>query len=375
MATTGADGAARIWDPVTGEQLHSVEQPDGGEAWGPSFSPDGASFAAAWPDDHGGVVRILDLESGRVHEIDGVPRPIATSFDPGGPRLAVASNQEPIAVVVDVHTGDRAVHRHRTFRTLTGRRLESRRLDHRDGGRGRQRPLVRRRDRATAVRPPRSRGGGRRGRMEPRLQANDHRQCRRHGQGLVPDRGRRPGALQPVGPRPGGRDPRCRVLTRRQPGHDRRRRHHHHDHLERRRHWAGAEVANLPAVALHARRRWPSVPTVATSSRTAVAVAIRVWDPETWSTVRTFGMRGTPTPSAIPGVPLGSSGDIADSTLAVDPSGRLVAAHAREPAVAVEVWDLETGRRAFTVPGDPGVSGPAWSPDGQLLAVLRRGGP
>ena len=76
-------------------------------AWGPSFSPDGSYFAAAWPDDHGGVVRVLDLGSGRViNEIDRVPGPIATSFDPGGPRLAVASDREPIAVVVDVDSGD-----------------------------------------------------------------------------------------------------------------------------------------------------------------------------------------------------------------------------------------------------------------------------
>ena len=66
MATTGADGAARVWDPATGEELHSIEHPGGTGAWGPSFSPDGAYFAAAWPDDHGGVVRVLDLESGRV---------------------------------------------------------------------------------------------------------------------------------------------------------------------------------------------------------------------------------------------------------------------------------------------------------------------
>ena len=43
---------------------------------------------------------------GGSHEIDRVPAPIATSFDPGAARLAVASNQEPIAVVLDVESGD-----------------------------------------------------------------------------------------------------------------------------------------------------------------------------------------------------------------------------------------------------------------------------
>src|SRR4029453_726032 len=105
MATTGADGAARVWDPATGEDLFSVEHPGGTGAWGPSFSADGAYFAAAWPDDHGGVVRVPDLGPGRVHEIDRVPGPIATSFDPSGTRLAVASEQAPIAVVLDVDSG------------------------------------------------------------------------------------------------------------------------------------------------------------------------------------------------------------------------------------------------------------------------------
>ena len=86
LATTGDDGAARIWNPATGEELHAVEQPDNHErlgAWGPSFSPDGSLFAAAWPGD--GVVRVLDLATGRVvQEIRSVPAPWVTSFDPTG---------------------------------------------------------------------------------------------------------------------------------------------------------------------------------------------------------------------------------------------------------------------------------------------------
>ena len=42
-STTGSDGAARIWDVATGEELHTVLIPgyDGGwGVWGPSFSPD-----------------------------------------------------------------------------------------------------------------------------------------------------------------------------------------------------------------------------------------------------------------------------------------------------------------------------------------------
>ena len=106
LATTGADGRPGSGTRPPGRNCTRSNIPTVSAAWGPSFSQDGAYFAAAWPDDHGGVVRVLDLESGRVHEIDRVPAPIATSFDPGAARLAVASNQEPIAVVLDVESGD-----------------------------------------------------------------------------------------------------------------------------------------------------------------------------------------------------------------------------------------------------------------------------
>ena len=45
LVTTGDDGAARVWDPSTGEKLATLE--GSGEVWGPSFSPDGTRLAAA----------------------------------------------------------------------------------------------------------------------------------------------------------------------------------------------------------------------------------------------------------------------------------------------------------------------------------------
>jgi hypothetical protein len=49
----------------------------------------------AWPDDDGGgTVRVLDLATGGVvREIASIPGPIATSFEPGGQRLVIASSQ------------------------------------------------------------------------------------------------------------------------------------------------------------------------------------------------------------------------------------------------------------------------------------------
>jgi WD40 repeat protein/DNA-binding SARP family transcriptional activator/class 3 adenylate cyclase/energy-coupling factor transporter ATP-binding protein EcfA2 len=107
LATGGDDGAARIWDPDTGEELHEMDFRGGDEisnVLAPSFSPDGRLFAAAWFDE--GVVRVLDLASGHVvQEIRSVTRPRATSFDPSGTRLVVSSFATPTVAVVDVASG------------------------------------------------------------------------------------------------------------------------------------------------------------------------------------------------------------------------------------------------------------------------------
>jgi WD40 repeat protein/DNA-binding SARP family transcriptional activator len=103
MATTGDDGAARVWDPTTGEELWSLEGPPGGEVWGPSFSPDGSLFAASWSNE--GVTRLMDLTSGRtVREITAID-PTRTSFSPDGEHLAIASFSRPVVVVVDPTSG------------------------------------------------------------------------------------------------------------------------------------------------------------------------------------------------------------------------------------------------------------------------------
>jgi WD40 repeat protein/DNA-binding SARP family transcriptional activator/energy-coupling factor transporter ATP-binding protein EcfA2 len=120
LATTGADGTARIWNTATGDGVHALaSQSDNDEwlagAWGPSFSLDGSLFAAAWPGE--GVVRILDLSTGRViREIRSVPAPWMTSFDPTSSRIAVASLRSGKAVVVDVESGNEMF-------TLEGHRL------------------------------------------------------------------------------------------------------------------------------------------------------------------------------------------------------------------------------------------------------------
>jgi WD40 repeat protein/DNA-binding SARP family transcriptional activator len=113
IATTGDDGAARVWDPITGEELGSFQDPTDVGVWGPAFSPDGSFLAASWPDG----VRIFDLATGQtIREIDAVPSPLHTSFSPDGEKIAISSNAALTAVVVDVSSGDELF-------TLQGHRL------------------------------------------------------------------------------------------------------------------------------------------------------------------------------------------------------------------------------------------------------------
>jgi WD40 repeat protein/DNA-binding SARP family transcriptional activator len=104
LATTGDDGALRIWDPGSGDLL--MEEVSEGEVWGPSFDADGSLVAAAWTTE--GVVRALDTTTGRVVMAYDLPAASDTSLSPDGTRVAVSSFEGP-AFAVDVETGRRTV--------------------------------------------------------------------------------------------------------------------------------------------------------------------------------------------------------------------------------------------------------------------------
>ena len=106
LATTGDDGSARVWDSGTGRLLHDFT--GSGQVWGPSFSPDSTLLAAAWSDV--GVVRIFDVRTGRLDRelpmgATPEPGPRDTAFSPNGRSLAISSPDPAHSVVIDVSSG------------------------------------------------------------------------------------------------------------------------------------------------------------------------------------------------------------------------------------------------------------------------------
>jgi WD40 repeat protein len=102
LATTGDDGALRIWDPETGRLL--LEEVGEGEVWGPSFDAAGSLVAAAWLTK--GVVRVLDLATGRVVMTFELPGANDTSLSPDGTEVAVSSGIGR-SFAIDVESGRR----------------------------------------------------------------------------------------------------------------------------------------------------------------------------------------------------------------------------------------------------------------------------
>ena len=101
IAVAGRDGTVRLLDAATGEQRNVVRGE--GDARHLSFSTDGRLVAAAWPDDHGGVARVVEVSTGAVVREFAWPGASAVSFSPDGARVAVLSASS--GAVLDVASG------------------------------------------------------------------------------------------------------------------------------------------------------------------------------------------------------------------------------------------------------------------------------
>jgi WD40 repeat protein/DNA-binding SARP family transcriptional activator len=377
LATTGSDGAARIWDPATGEELHAVRVPGNDRAAfghvvsGPSFSREGSLFSAAWPDD--GVVKVVDLATGRiVREVRSVAVPSDTSFNPTGTRLAIASSSVPTATVVDVASGDEVFalggHLHpisdiswspdgesiatASFDASTGifdAHTGSRRLATGTGSSvyavdwspDAARVVTGHVD-GTARLWNLARGGAQ------ELATLSGQDTRKGVAGV---------AFSPDG---------TRVLTG-------------DAGITAALVWdvsiAGtAELANLPAVAV-ANGAVDFTSDGRQLVASSAAGSVTVWDGRSFTPLRTVGVPSGASSEPAPGyqAPLVSGADV--FSLDVSPDDRLVAV-ARSDG-SVRVWDMVTGRDAFTVDAGP-ARAPfiyiAWSPGGDLLAIVANDG-
>jgi WD40 repeat protein/DNA-binding SARP family transcriptional activator len=377
LATTGSDGAARLWNPATGDLVRTIRHGEFDGEWlstsGPSFNSDGTLFAVAWPIE--GVVTVTNVATDElVAEIESLS-PRRTAFDPVGDRIAVMSLWSPIATVLDISSG-------KDLYTLEGHRaglvdigwspdgesIATASLDGSarvfDANSGEERfallgsgghlfalgwspdssRVVTAHSDGTARVWQVTEGGGR---EVTSLSAFDTR------------RGITGVAFSPDG---------TRVLTG-------------DAGITAARVWdvsldGDAEVANLPGVSFEY-----GAATFAPDGRylltTRGAGSLTVWDARSFTAVRALGE-----PSASVGQlpdrpfpPPTSGADAVKIDLSAD--GRLVAAAIADGSV--RVWDTETGREAFTVDPQPTSANStwtdvAWDADGAFLAVVGNNG-
>jgi WD40 repeat protein len=368
LATAGDDGAARVWDPQTGEKLQTFETPDDQIVWGLSFSPDDSRLAVVSLGDQ--LVRVMDLATGRtVREIPSRGAHFAM-FSPDGERLALVGEGDPAAVVVDATTGDEVF-------TLQGHRLGLRDVAWSPDGRW----IATSSSDATARIWEATTGQLRftllghgadvvgvdwssdSSRLITGSFDGTARLWRVTDQGAtevfsLSTHDTRSG-LWGVAFSPGG----DRVMA---------------GNLSN-------SAANVWDVSLAGDREWahlPAVPAFVGSAaftpdgRRLVASSadgsVTVWDPETGKPLLTFGAQdsvGEPANADVFAIDQlldrPSGADV--HAIAVSPDGERIAT--ASAAGSATVWDATTGEEAFTLESDGPLYDVAWSPDGRLLAV------
>jgi WD40 repeat protein/serine/threonine protein kinase len=104
IATTGADGVAKIWDASTGQELLTL-QGHKGDIFGIEFSPDGERLATA---SHDGTVIVWDAQTGErlLHLISDYSSLTAVHFSPDGKHLLANDNYDSRIMIWDAQTGE-----------------------------------------------------------------------------------------------------------------------------------------------------------------------------------------------------------------------------------------------------------------------------
>jgi WD40 repeat protein/class 3 adenylate cyclase len=106
LATSGDDGALRVWDPGSGEPIAAV-QGEAGPVLGVSFDAGGSLVAASWLEGEGSMIRIARPATGEVvRTIDPPGLAIDTALSPDGERVVAGDLFGDVARVYDVATGE-----------------------------------------------------------------------------------------------------------------------------------------------------------------------------------------------------------------------------------------------------------------------------
>ncbi len=373
LGTTHRDGAVRVVDAVTGTVSSSMTSGDGSGAVAASFSKDGTLFAAAWPSEDGGVVRVMTLDTGDVRAFHDLPGAQAIAFDPTGAQLVVGKGGGEGLAIIGLATGDAT-----SF------------SEYRPGGAGVTGVVwspdgrsiatsaddgsVRVIDADTGAQPTVIPGHGSYvSAVDWSADASRLVSSSSDGTakvwGLVEGGGRLLMTLSSQDTRTGVTDVSFSpdgakvVVTGRSRtsvtiwdiGLD-----------------GDAEVGTLPAAAFG----WNAATFDGDGGRlftTGGGGALNVWDAQSLDPVTRLGgaAASASAPSWTPGVPMASIGDI--SYITATPDGELVATLNDQGGVTgrgvVPVWDVATGDLRFTARVGALANYAAWSPDGQLLAI------
>ena len=106
LATTGDDGSLRVWDPDSGELRFEHRGASNGAVWGPSFSGDGSTVAASWMDE--AVIRVIDVTTAEVIGEYSAEVTACVTLSHDGNRVAFGTDDGSVQVL-EVSSGEVAL--------------------------------------------------------------------------------------------------------------------------------------------------------------------------------------------------------------------------------------------------------------------------